>query len=166
MPEFVEPAIDGVKSSAYEWSEADKLWANEETGDAVYIKNDQEFLYLYIESSQMQNAPYYHLFLSGNQYEGAKYNGKYALMLENWSGAFQYAGAGWGWKGVPGSASQIHLAKSANAYEFQIPLQLLREYTGNSTEFSITFQALGANWSVAHSFSLYDASISYPLRTI
>lgn len=166
MPDFVKPAIDGVKSSAYEWNEADKLWANGETGDAVYIKNDQEYLYLYIESSQMQNAPYFHLFLSGNQYEGAKYNGKYALMLENWSGAFQYAGAGWGWKGVAGSASQIHLAKSANAYEFQIPLQLLREYTGNSTEFSITFQALGANWAVAHSFSLYDASISYSLRAI
>ena len=114
----------------------------------------------------MQNAPYYHLFFSGSNYEGPKYNGKYALMLENWSGAFQYAGAGWGWKGVAGSASQIKLAKSTHAYELKIPLQMLKEYTGNSTEFSIIFQALDASWKVAHSFSLFDASISYSLRTI
>lgn len=166
MPSFVEPAIDGIQSSAYEWNEADKLWTNEENGDAVYIKNDRDYLYLYIESNQMQNAPYYHLFFSGSNYEGPKYNGKYALMLENWSGAFQYAGAGWGWNGVADSASQIKLAKSTHAYELKIPLQMLQEYTGNSTEFLITFQALDTSWKVAHSFSLYDASISYSLRTI
>ena len=134
------PIVDGQKTDNTEWTSSDKVYRST-AGDRVYARNDADNLYIFVESSQMQNAANFQLFFANSTCTTIRYADKYNFMIENQSGLLTAAGAGWNWAKVPGSEG-VKVAKGSRGCEVRIPLDLIGPVTDQSELYNFTFQVL------------------------
>ena len=77
--------IDGKMTGKYEWFPEDLLYEETISHSRLYIKNNADTLYVYIEDDRLASAANFQLKFSNADYSGPMSSGKYHFLLENFS---------------------------------------------------------------------------------